>query len=563
MNNSKNDNIKIAVSVICIVLEAAFLLYQLYGLGIFIQLYEPGDAMYIGLQSIASLYGIVLLVISILGIFKIKQGKPALLSGFFKKIAAGWVAFGCTFIPAKQPIPAAVILGAGVLIAGMTVFFRSVMDKSGGCDSQTENYIAHRFECDGAAWTWESAAEEYCRIHGKTLEELTEYDNDKIYDYAGNNIVYFLTWIIKNDLYSEYFRQEYGMDMIGEIKNEKTNPVEFFGAYMERFFSVDDLSERILPFMNSYYVLEASCRNGKYRYYWDDYYETIRNDDHIVYCIDFSWDIYHRLEEKINERYKYFLIENESGDMTEVGTMRWEMINEELTIEAAEGVSPEYIGLCVNHMNNLSDSVIDGLCDELADWYGLGSEMPDVENDKRKILEHLNPDSICIYPPHGDEPAFSVGCEPDFEQEHGISWSVRGDELLEVTHRMDIGLPWSYENELAYRIAKAVKQIDPIRIDSYEKALCEAEKGVLTPLYLKPVRFNGAESETNRVFVPQIIAELKERYDTLIEDMMLNKAVDSYSCEPRYKEKSVVPSQLVISAKKCDKCVFFEIMHIW
>lgn len=214
MNKGKNDSIKIAVSVICIVLESAFLLYQLYGLGLFIQFYEPGDGMYIGLQSVASVYGIALLIISIMGIFKIKHGKPALLSGFFKKIAATWIAFGCTFIPAKQPIPAAVILGVDGFIAGVIVMCKTFVGSESGSGAQTADYMIHRFDFDKAKWTWDPAAAEYCRIHGKTLEELTEYDNDKIYDYAGNNIAYFLTWIIKNDLYSEYFQQEYGQDLI-------------------------------------------------------------------------------------------------------------------------------------------------------------------------------------------------------------------------------------------------------------------------------------------------------------------------------------------------------------
>lgn len=53
-----------------------------------------------------------------------------------------------------------------------------------------------RFTAYKAKWTWDDAAKEYCAIHNTTLEELTEQENDIIYDYAFGYIAYLLAWMI-------------------------------------------------------------------------------------------------------------------------------------------------------------------------------------------------------------------------------------------------------------------------------------------------------------------------------------------------------------------------------
>ncbi|MHC1723529.1 MAG: hypothetical protein AB9836_10030 [Aminipila sp.] len=60
-------------------------------------------------------------------------------------------------------------------------------------------------------------------------------------------------------------------------------------------------------------------------------------------------------------------------------------------------------------------------------------------------------------------------------------------------------------------------QPDFSEIDSTEKAIELANKGMLSPLYLMPLRFNGEESERNRLFVPPVVVELKDRYDDIVK----------------------------------------------
>ncbi len=100
-------------------------------------------------------------------------------------------------------------------------------------------------------------------------------------------------------------------------------------------------------------------------------------------------------------------------------------------------------------------------------------------------------------------------------------------------------------------------------IDSTEKAIELTNKGILSPLYLMPLRFNGEESERNRLFVPLIVVELKDRYDDMVEDLLIQEKVNGYSCLPTYKGNSFVPSKLTVIARKDKKDVFTQSINIW
>lgn len=100
-------------------------------------------------------------------------------------------------------------------------------------------------------------------------------------------------------------------------------------------------------------------------------------------------------------------------------------------------------------------------------------------------------------------------------------------------------------------------------IDSNEKAMELAKKGVLSPVYLMPLRFNGEESARNRLFVPPVVVELKDRYDDMVEDLLVQGKVSGYSCTPEYKGNSFVPSKLTIVASKDKEPVFTQTINIW
>ena len=101
------------------------------------------------------------------------------------------------------------------------------------------------------------------------------------------------------------------------------------------------------------------------------------------------------------------------------------------------------------------------------------------------------------------------------------------------------------------------------QIDSIEKAIELTSQGNLHPLYCMPLRFNGEESGVNTLYVPKGVVDLKDRYDDVVESLLLQDRVNGYSCTPKYKGSSVVPSELTIEAKKDSITVFKETIHIW
>ncbi len=100
-------------------------------------------------------------------------------------------------------------------------------------------------------------------------------------------------------------------------------------------------------------------------------------------------------------------------------------------------------------------------------------------------------------------------------------------------------------------------------IDSNEKAMELVKKGVLAPLYLMPLRFNGAESVENRLFAPKVAVALKDKCDDMVEDLLRQGKVSGYSCTPEYKGKSFIPCKLTVEATKDKEPVFTETINIW
>lgn len=566
----KKDIAKSVVLANCIAAELLYLSFM--ALALFLFSSDPEPPMPISAMIVMTIHPIVLMGISINGFIRIKNKRRwILVPNFLIKLLISWFAFGFLIITMEPEIGsgvysvAEIIFFIGCVVGGLAILikFYSNKTKSAPKDIKTESW-RHHFECDKAKWAWDSAAREYCKLTNKPFEYLSENETCKFYNYASSPIVYFLTWLIKNDFMSEDFKQDYSVYLINDIKNERVNPIEFFGAEMAYVLDSSHLSKEILPFMDMYYnnfdcnTVSYLCYIKKYHF---DYYEVIKNYDGIFYCADFSWEKYHRIEYKINERYKYYLKSLEEHTEKIRGTARWNLFNTNLQIEAQEGVSDKYIESCIGQLNCLSDYVIDNLCDKLIDY--CYEEIPDIRTDKRRILYHLHPQVLIINTPQKNEPAFIVGCEWDFDQEHGLAWSMRNDIILDIAGYADIESPWDDYNEIVYAIKNSIRYINLYDINSNQKVMEEIEKGNLKPLYLAHTGFNYEESKNNMVFVPPIVADLKYKYDIMIEYLFFQEMADNYYCYPKYKGNSLVPSELIIGAKKGNKFICAETIHIW
>jgi len=102
---------------------------------------------------------------------------------------------------------------------------------------------------------------------------------------------------------------------------------------------------------------------------------------------------------------------------------------------------------------------------------------------------------------------------------------------------------------------------DYSEIDSNQKAVDLFNKGELTKIYLMPIEFGGIESPMNSLYVPEFTKMFKQRFDKMIEKLLVDGKKLSYSAEPEYKGKSFIPSKLKISVTGDSE--FNETINIW
>ena len=96
---------------------------------------------------------------------------------------------------------------------------------------------------------------------------------------------------------------------------------------------------------------------------------------------------------------------------------------------------------------------------------------------------------------------------------------------------------------------KEIEGIDfsAVKTNEMAKELCEKKE--LAMLYIVPLRFGGEEESNNILYVPPEIVDLKQRYDSVAEKLLLESGT-RYICTPEYKGKSFVPSALHIAVTR-------------
>ena len=107
-----------------------------------------------------------------------------------------------------------------------------------------------------------------------------------------------------------------------------------------------------------------------------------------------------------------------------------------------------YADKCVEHLENLSDGMIDALCKGSVNYCESFRDLFDEleiaipEGIKgRDILPYIEPKAMIIENPLGNEPAFHMECACKWEIEHAMEWSVRGNTVLFVGEFADES-PW-------------------------------------------------------------------------------------------------------------------------
>lgn len=155
------------------------------------------------------------------------------------------------------------------------------------------------FSGDRVDFYWESAVDEYCRIYNKKKQDInhrniSENEENIIWEYAGNHIAFFLTWIIKNGFCNDELADEENINL---LMDERISGTDFLINSCDGKLLRSYISNTIVDFVDIYYDNR----------YFDDYCLFIERDiKGVVLGTRFSWEIYHKFEAVIDNAYKEY-----------------------------------------------------------------------------------------------------------------------------------------------------------------------------------------------------------------------------------------------------------------
>lgn len=147
---------------------------------------------------------------------------------------------------------------------------------------------------DKAEWQYDSAMKEYCEATGKQPAALTSADKDIIWEYAGNHIAFFITWLIRHDLLGDLHHEEDEEEVVlQEVKEKKKTGMHILSKYCDMVLTDEDISDDALGFVEDYYEKQ----------YFNDFGTVM---DGKILCVSFSWDDYFEVEPLIDAAYKNY-----------------------------------------------------------------------------------------------------------------------------------------------------------------------------------------------------------------------------------------------------------------
>lgn len=580
---------------ICTIAELTLLIFGIMGFTVYAG--DPDPNVPIAMIAAIAVCALILLGITIRSFIRLSKNREnPVLIGFLFKFPLMIFTLGLCWFALDIPEAGWIAMILSIPLGALIIFLPRIMEKN-KIQAQRKRPVstAAQFTKDKAEWAWEAAASEYLRMQVSAAEarnmakEFTDKENEKIFAYAGTPIAYFLGWLVKRDLISEEFRETCGALNIRDLKAEEITPVEFLAAYMDYVLARDDIAPEARRFVDLYYRDDTNgitFSHRSKRYFFDYYkavcstYETPR-----YYCVDFTWESFHRLSEILDLRYRAFMSDDYDEETTEnSGTtenggaagndglrLQGQYFDTEAELIVQPGVSSFYSQKCADAFTNMSEGLQREIADCMIEYY---TETAPEDPSVGWILSHFSPSKVVVFkpdaglcgcktlfgelaaaPPFGSVsgndivnggtrvygsaavPAYVVRGESEWDPEHGISFTVIGDHVVDFGGYADSSSPCEEDLQWRYRILE----------DASRGNYCKAE--------VIPARFGGRKnSADNQVLVPKAAAALKEHCEDCVEALYIMKQVKHYDCKITYHEGK--PNFLFLEATAGDRRTF-------
>lgn len=129
------------------------------------------------------------------------------------------------------------------------------------------------------------------------------------------------------------------------------------------------------------------------------------------------------------------------------GEFEFKLFNLKTDVCADDDVEIGYMNKCIENLNSLSDEVIDKLCEYSIRYcedyreYFEDEEIDIPEGIKgREILKYIYPVVVGIENPEvKNSIGYSIELNCDWEEEHGMEWVIRDNEVLYVSSYNGMG----------------------------------------------------------------------------------------------------------------------------
>ncbi len=145
------------------------------------------------------------------------------------------------------------------------------------------------------------------------------------------------------------------------------------------------------------------------------------------------------------------------------GKVKFNLFDAEIDVFMDDDVSIEYAEKCAEHMNNLSDDMIEKICesakryclfmieewDLVGEWEEISEDMTiEVSEDTpaRELLKAIYPTVLIIDSPEDTCCGYHIECACDWEPEHGLEITIRDDKVVYIGHFTDSS-PWQEYDE--------------------------------------------------------------------------------------------------------------------
>ena len=558
----------------CAALDIGLFIFGVVGFITFVG--DPYPSVPIAMVMSWTLGALVLAGLTGWSFYRTAKGKRLpVLYGFFWKIAAVMLVLSATWFSLEIPEAGWLALGIGAVFGALIFFlpkFWGSTQSLGPSQAQQRPVPAVElpaFRADKAEWAWEDAALEYFRLRGtvydpkdseqnsafrERISAMQDSETDTIYDYAGMPIAYFLGWLIESDLVSEDFRNLHGPEILQAVKDETQTPVEVL-RNMDYVLSRDDIDPKAYRLMDFYYNAEKtdsplkrgthSSFNHRSRKYFFDYYRAVcsRFDVPRYYCVDFSWERFHQLVQILDRRYQEFCSSGFDEDELEQDEriLRSQYFDSAAELLYERGTPKEYVQMCADAYESMSAHLSKAISGKLLEY--CTEEIPDEDAVPEKILPHFHPQRVVVMKPESVEiPAYMILGESEWEEEHGVAFTVIGDYAVNSSYYADAESPWSDDMIWEYKLQR------------------DAEQGNFCEVDPVPAQFGADSAGSGRIRMVVAAAQLKEEIDEMIEALFMLKMADKYDYKVVYDGKE--PSYIFLSALKNDMRTFADSIRL-